>query len=92
MWLITDQINSKQCHFDVPRFSASLMKQWDHVFAKKKKGTSTAVFGFVRLPRLLHKPACARPSLLFATNVTSLNMSSDAYHNLVLAFISMLRS
>ncbi len=25
MWLMTDQIKSKQCHFDVPRFSASLM-------------------------------------------------------------------
>jgi hypothetical protein len=25
MWLITDQIKSKQCHFDVNRFSASLM-------------------------------------------------------------------
>jgi hypothetical protein len=25
MWLITDQIKSKQCHFDVPSFSASLM-------------------------------------------------------------------
>jgi hypothetical protein len=25
MWLITDQIKSKQCHFDVPRFFASLM-------------------------------------------------------------------
>jgi hypothetical protein len=26
MWLIPDQIKSKQCHFDVPRFSASLME------------------------------------------------------------------
>jgi hypothetical protein len=25
MWLITDQIKSKQCHFDVNRFSTSLM-------------------------------------------------------------------
>jgi hypothetical protein len=27
MWLMMDQIKSKQCHFDVPRFSASLMKK-----------------------------------------------------------------
>jgi hypothetical protein len=27
MWLILDQIKSKQCHFDVQRFSASLMKK-----------------------------------------------------------------
>jgi hypothetical protein len=26
MWLMIDQIKSKQCHFDVPRFSASLCK------------------------------------------------------------------
>jgi hypothetical protein len=27
MWLILDQIKSKQCHFDVHRFSASLMHE-----------------------------------------------------------------
>ncbi len=45
MWLMIDQIKSKQCHFDVPTFSASLM-QWRALsqlmssFAKHKPGST----------------------------------------------------
>jgi hypothetical protein len=47
MWLITDQIKSKQCHFDVPRFSTSLMllliqfmSHWDGQSYTKDHGQS----------------------------------------------------
>jgi hypothetical protein len=47
MWLITDQIKSKQCHFDVNRFSASLMNQ-SHI--KATRNAPRYKFGY-RIPR-----------------------------------------
>jgi hypothetical protein len=80
MWLITDQINSKQCHFDVPRFSASLMNGIMSLLKKKEPQRRFLVSWecrdfYINLPVLdLHYyllqmlPVSTCPLMLFTTS------------------------
>jgi hypothetical protein len=65
MWLILDQIESKQCHFDMQRFSASLMcMNNENYFTRKKASTSKHILSTQKGSAAMPKPKASGLNLL----------------------------